>query len=82
MLFLTFTIFSYSTYKIYSNTKLAILTVTNSYIKSSPEVNGKNLIMIHEGLKLEILEVNENWNKVKLPDGNVGWVEKGAISNI
>lgn len=80
--FISFTFFSYTTYKENAFHNYAILTSSNSFIKSSPETNGKNLIMIHEGLKLEILDKNENWTKVKLPDGNIGWLESSQISNI
>lgn len=41
---------------------------------SAPSENGKRLFVIHEGLKVEILEEQGNFAKIRLADGNVGWV--------
>jgi tetratricopeptide (TPR) repeat protein len=60
----------------------AILTATNTYIKSAPDASGTDLFMIHEGVKLNILDKVGTWSKVRLADGKVGWVEQGTISVI
>lgn len=51
-------------------------------VKSAPDVKQKTLMIIHEGTKVQIIEPKENWLKVELPNGNVGWVEAAAIQLI
>jgi tetratricopeptide (TPR) repeat protein len=60
----------------------AILTATNTYIKSAPDTSGTDLFMIHEGVKLNILDKVGEWSKVRLADGKVGWVEQNTFSVI
>lgn len=43
-------------------------------VKSSPDNNGTDLFLLHEGTKVEILEPNNEWVKIKLKDGSEGWV--------
>lgn len=50
--------------------------------KSSPANNSKNLFIIHEGLKVHILNKVGDWYEVRLPDGTVGWIHKSSIEII
>lgn len=81
-IFLISTLFAYSTYNYSVNTQFVIVLTDNAFVKNSPQDNGKDLIMLHSGTKLEILERNEKWLKVKMPDGNVGWVEQAKIGEV
>ncbi len=47
--------------------------------KSSPDENSTNLFVIHEGTKVKILEKVDDWCKISLPDGNIGWIKKEEI---
>lgn len=60
----------------------AILLVNNLNVKSAPDMNGTDLFTIHEGIKFRILDQVGNWNKIRLADGKVGWVEKGMFEKI
>lgn len=60
----------------------AILTASNTYMKSAPDASGTDLFMIHEGIKLNILDKVGDWAKVRLADGKVGWVEHGTFTVI
>jgi tetratricopeptide (TPR) repeat protein len=51
-------------------------------VKSSPDIKQKTLMVIHEGTKVRIIEPRENWLKVELPNGNIGWVEAAALQLI
>ncbi len=42
--------------------------------KSSPDEASKDLFVIHEGLKVHIMNKIGNWYEVRLPDGTVGWL--------
>ena len=51
-------------------------------VKSAPDVKQKTLMIIHEGTKVRVIEPRENWLKVELPNGNIGWVEAAALQLI
>lgn len=44
------------------------------YVKSSPDEKGIDLFIIHEGTKVEVLEELNNWYKIRLLNGNIGWL--------
>jgi tetratricopeptide (TPR) repeat protein len=64
------------------NSEAAILLVESVNVKSAPDINGTDLFTIHEGVKFEILDHVSNWNKIRLADGKVGWLEKGLFEKI
>ena len=60
----------------------AVLLTENVNVKSAPDANGTDLFTIHEGIKFQILDHVGNWNKIRLADGKVGWVEKNLFEKI
>lgn len=50
--------------------------------KSSPDADSKDLFVIHEGLKVHILNKIGDWYEVRLPDGTVGWLPGESIKVI
>jgi hypothetical protein len=64
------------------NSDTAILTVTNTFVKSAPDANGNDLFMLHEGVKFQILDRVAEWNKIRLADGKVGWLEHNTFEKI
>ncbi|MES2829914.1 MAG: SH3 domain-containing protein [Bacteroidota bacterium] len=51
-------------------------------VKSAPNDKQKTLYIIHEGTKVTVLEDNDNWLKVELPNGSVGWITAAAVKSI
>lgn len=43
-------------------------------VKSEPGQNAKNLFVIHDGTKVGILESHDGWMRIKLSNGNEGWM--------
>lgn len=50
--------------------------------KASPASNSKDLFIIHEGLKVRILNKVNQWYEVRLADGTVGWLHEDAAEEI
>lgn len=75
-------VFSYSLKQIQSDTSKAIIINPSLTVKSTPGDNGKNLFVIHEGLKVLINDTFNDWVKIKISNGNEGWVLKSDLERI
>lgn len=62
--------------------KEAILIHTNTNIKSAPVESAENLFILHEGIKMEIMDELNGWHKIKLSDGMIGWLPSVDIEEI
>ena len=60
----------------------AILMEANAYIKSAPSTQSEDLFILHEGTKVSVIEVFNDWTKIKLSDGMIGWVESYLVETI
>ncbi len=60
----------------------AILMVSNTLVKSAPDAGAGDLFMIHEGIKIKILDYVGSWSKISLEDGKIGWIEKEKFQMI
>lgn len=50
--------------------------------KSEPNANSQKLFTLHEGTKVNVLEKSSGWVKIKLPNGNVGWLKASDVEVI
>ncbi|MCX7909647.1 MAG: tetratricopeptide repeat protein [Ignavibacteria bacterium] len=80
--FLFATILGISRYRYETNNNYAIVFSVNSYIKSSPEDGSTDLFILHQGTKVEILDEIGNWYKIRIANGNIGWIKKSDIERI
>ncbi|MCE1188615.1 MAG: tetratricopeptide repeat protein [Ignavibacteria bacterium] len=69
----------YSSEKIH-NTGVVVEYVTN--VKNSPNNTASDAFVIHEGAVVLIEDRVDEWLKIRLEDGKLGWVQKGHISVI
>ena len=60
----------------------AIVFSTSVTVKSEPGPSAKNLFVIHNGTKVDILENNNSWMRIKLANGNEGWIAVTDVKNI
>lgn len=60
----------------------AIIFTETVIIKSEPNANSQKLFTLHEGTKVNVLESQKDWVKIKLPNGNVGWLGKKDLEVI
>ena len=65
-----------------SQQESAILMDDNAYVKSAPSSQSEDLFILHEGTKILVLEEFNNWTKIKLSDGMIGWVESDVVEEI
>ncbi|NOY51789.1 MAG: tetratricopeptide repeat protein [Chlorobi bacterium] len=62
--------------------KDAIIFTPTITVKSSPTVSSVDLFVVHEGTKVRILDKVDNWNKIKIQDGSIGWLPADAMKLI
>ena len=60
----------------------AIIMSPSVTIKSSPDVSGTDIFVIHEGTKVRIEDKISDWNEIKLSDGSKGWLKVEDIETI
>ena len=75
-------IFSFSQKKNLAAHHTGIVFSPTVNIKSSPDEQGTNLMIIHEGIKVTIADSLQNWYNVILPDGNEGWLKKSDLKRL
>ena len=60
--------------------KYAIIFSTKIEIKSEPNERSENLLTLHSGTKVKIIDsFNEKWVKIKLVNGQEGWINNNEI---
>ena len=57
----------------------AIIVSNRVTIYSAPNTTSTTLFIVHDGLKVSILQAENKWNKIMLPDGSVGWIPQEAL---
>ena len=51
-------------------------------VMSSPDNSSKESFIIHEGLKVRLEDRVDNWVKIRLDDGKIGWIVTENIREI
>ena len=51
-------------------------------VKTSPDPKSTDAFVIHEGLKVNLEDQLDEWVKIRLADGKVGWVENNSVVRI
>ena len=60
----------------------AIIMAGSVTVKSSPDDNGTELFVIHEGTKVWLIDELGEWVNIKIADGNKGWIKKDDLELI
>jgi len=66
----------------FNNHHQAIIFTSSVTIKSGPANQAGNLFVLHEGTKVNVLTTSNGWIKIKLANGNVGWIKTTDVKEI
>lgn len=64
------------------NIKQGIIIKPVISVKLSPDSNSNDAFVIHEGLKVQIEDNVDNWVKIRLHDGKIGWLPEQDLRAI
>ncbi len=66
----------------YNSHREAIVIEPSVTVKSSPETESVDKLILHEGTKVTITENLAGWNKITLADGTTGWCQEENLERI
>ncbi len=66
--------FAFKQYDNYKNIQYAIIFAQETTIKSEPNLRSEEVFELHEGTKVKVMETVNDWKKIKLSDGKIGWI--------
>jgi tetratricopeptide (TPR) repeat protein len=72
----------YQQYQYEQSAAGAIIFSPTVSVKSAPDEKSTDLFVIHEGVKVELLDSVGDWRKIRLADGKVGWISNQTIQII
>ncbi len=74
--------FAYQQEKNVNNTIHAIVFAKESQVRTDPKLSSEQAFMLHEGTKVRVLDFFQDWTKIKLSNGSVGWILKSEIKQL
>jgi len=74
LLLITTSVFTIKEYSFAQSNIEAIIFATQIEIKNAPTANGETVFTLHEGTKVKVLDTVDNWKKIKIADGKIGWI--------
>ena len=64
------------------NRDYAIVFSPSVTVKSSPDLKGTDIFVLHEGTKIKVIDNLGDWIEIKIANGNVGWLLRSDIVKI
>lgn len=77
--FVTSMSITHNQYNFAKNEIYAIVFSEKVDVKNGPTVNSENIFTLHEGTKVKVLDTVGQWKKIKLVDGEIGWIAAKEI---
>ena len=66
-------------HKHYKSEQPAIVFAEECLVKSEPNNRSSEVFLLHEGTKVKVLDELEDFRKIELADGKIGWVHQDEI---
>lgn len=72
-------VFAFLQYNEFRADQPAIIFDSEVSVKSEPNKRSQQVFQLHEGTKVQVLEKLNDWNKIKITDGQTGWLTSESI---
>lgn len=79
LLLITTLSIAFTQYDKAKNNIQAIIFSEEIAVKNAPTTNSEEIFTLHEGTKVKILDNVDDWSKIKLVDGKIGWLKKTSL---
>lgn len=73
---------AYNQYDFSKKNKEAIVFAAKTDIRNAPTLNSSTVFTLHEGTKIIVLDTMDNWKKIKIADGKLGWIIAADIKEL
>lgn len=73
---IVFLLVGFMHYKSLNSHNKVVITQSMVQVKSSPSETAKDLYILHEGAKINLHQVREQWYEISIDNENYGWVQK------
>ena len=82
LLLIVSVVFAFKAFDFEENTKTAIIFENVTDIKNAPTFNSDTVFQLHEGTRVQVLDAIDDWKKIKLADGKIGWIVAENLKEI
>lgn len=65
-----------------NNIQEAIIFSADTYVRSSPGESSTGLFVLHAGTKVYITDELKGWKRIRIANGNEGWIEQSSLEII
>ena len=81
-LMIVFFVLANTSVRMKTQDQFAIIYKSSIYVKSSPDEKSTDLFILHQGVKLKVVDEIGIWRRIRLADGKEGWIKNEEISLI
>ncbi|WP_298365094.1 tetratricopeptide repeat protein [uncultured Lutibacter sp.] len=74
--------FAFKNLKTVQKNRTAIIFSSKVEIKNAPSTTSDEVFELHEGTKVIVLDELDNWKKIKIADGKIGWIYADYLKEI
>lgn len=60
----------------------AIVFAKETTVKAEPNLRSDAVFVLHEGTKVQVLDAVDNWKKIQLIDGKIGWIVAEDVNEL
>ena len=72
--FVSALLITYNQFQFSNEEVFAIVFSEKTTVKNGPTLDSEEVFTLHEGTKVKVLDAVDQWQKIKLVDGKVGWI--------
>jgi tetratricopeptide (TPR) repeat protein len=74
LLLIVTSVFAYKEYSFAKRNIKAIVFAEETDVKNGPTISSDKVFTLHEGTKVDVLDTVDNWKKIRIADGKIGWI--------
>ena len=73
---------AYLNFQQYKNNDPAIVFDKEVNVNSEPNADSSTIFTIHEGTKVNVLDELDDWKRIRIADGQTGWLKGDNVKKI